>query len=72
MGRRRGGRPSLETLLVVRILIVSNGLVLTAIGVLYLVYGTQTGGAVAGGVLLAVAVGLFCCVPYTAPYRRRR
>ena len=72
MLRRRGGRPSLGTLLVLRILLIANALVLTAIGALYLVFGTRTGGAIAGGVLFAVAAGLLCCVPLTAPYRRRR
>lgn len=62
---------SIGSLLVVRFLLIGNGTVLLAIGVLYLVYGGRPGGLVVGGLLVSAAVGLFACVRLTDPYRRR-
>ena len=70
--RRLAGGRSIGALLVIRVLLVANGLILLAVGGLYVVYGSKPGGLVAGGFLIAVAVALFCCVPLTDPYRRPR
>ena len=56
----------------IRFLLVANGVTLLTIGALYAVYGTKPGGLVVGGVLGAVSLLLFGCVPLTDPYRRRR
>lgn len=68
MGRRR----SLQGLLVVRFLLVSNGLVLAAFAALYLFFGARPGGYVVGGVLGAAALGLWMAIPLTDPYRPER
>ncbi len=70
--RRRLGQRSIGSLLVIRFLLLANGLTLLAIGVLYVLYAARPGGAVVGACLGVVAVLLFCCVPLTDPYRRRR
>jgi hypothetical protein len=69
-GRR--GRTSLGGLLVLRLLLIANGLILAAIGALYLVWGARPGGLVVGSALVACGLGLLACVPLTDPYRRRR
>jgi len=56
---------------VIRFLLVGNGLVLLAVGALYLAYGQPPGGLVVGGILVAASLVLFACVPLTDPYRRR-
>ncbi len=56
----------------IRFLLVGNGAVLLAVGVLYLVYGQAPGGLVVGGILVTASLLLFACVPRTDPYRRRR
>jgi hypothetical protein len=61
----------LQALLVVRLLLLANGCVLGAIAALYLVFGERPAGLVVGGVLGAVAAGLFACVPLTNPDRHR-
>ena len=61
----------LQALLVVRLLLLANGCVLTAVAVLYLVFGERPAGLVVGGTLGAVAAGLFACVPLTNPDRHR-
>jgi hypothetical protein len=73
-GRRRArrGRRSIGSLLLIRLLLIANGLILLAIGALYLVYGARPSGFAVGGVLIAVAVLLFSCVPLTDPYRHER
>jgi hypothetical protein len=70
--RRRGLRLTIGALLVIRLLLIANALVLAAVGGLYLVYGSGSGGEVAGGVLVGASVALFACLPLTDPYRRRR
>jgi hypothetical protein len=65
-------RAATSTLLVVRFLLIANGITLLAGGGLYLRYGSHPGGIVVGGVLTASAVGLFACIPLTDPYRRER
>ena len=59
-------RRSPHSLLVVRILLVSDGLLLAAVAILYGVSGTIPVSVVAG----AAAVGLWCLLPLTDPYRR--
>jgi hypothetical protein len=74
VGRRRKRHRltrSIGGLLVVRLLLIGNGLVLLAVGVLYAVYGSRPTGLFVGGVLVAIAVALFACIPLTNPYRRR-
>lgn len=73
--RRRGlgprGSRSIGALLAVRLLLISNGVILIAIGVLYALYGSRPAGLVVGGLLVALGSGLLACVPLTDPYRRR-
>jgi hypothetical protein len=59
-------------LLVLRLLLIANGLTLLAIGALYAVYGSRPAGLAVGIGLVAAGLGLFACVPLTDPYRRRR
>ncbi len=70
--RRRLGARSIGALLVVRFLLIGNGLVVLAVGALYVLYGARPTGFVVGGCLAAVAVLLFACVPLTDPYRHER
>jgi hypothetical protein len=69
--RRRLGVRSIGSLLVIRFLLIGNGAVLLAIGVLYVVYGGRPGGLVVGAVLVSASLALFGCVPLTDPYRQR-
>jgi len=69
---RRPGRLSIGSLLVVRLLLIANALTLLAVGGLYLGYGDRPSGLVVGGLLVAGAVALLCCVPFTDPYRAER
>ena len=69
---RSSRRPSVWSLLVIRSLLVANGLILLAVGALYIRFGSRVGGLIAGCVLIGVAALLFGCVPLTDPYRRRR
>ena len=68
--RARRGRRSIGSLLLIRLLLIANGLILLAIGALYLVYGARPSGLAVGGVLIGGAVLLFSCIPLTDPYRR--
>ena len=71
--RGRGlGRLSIGSLLAVRLLLIGNGLTLGAVGVLYATYGDRPSGLIAGGLLIAGAVALLCCIPLTDPYRIER
>ena len=69
---RRVGRRSIASLLLIRLLLIANGLTLFTVGVLYLVYGSRPGGFAVGGVLLAAAVLLVSFLPPTDPYRQER
>lgn len=69
--RRRLGVRSIGSLLVIRFLLIGNGAVLLAIGVLYVVYGARPGGLVVGAVLVSASLVLFACVRLTDPYRQR-
>lgn len=71
-GRSRSGGRAIGGLLVLRLLLIANGLVLLAIGALYVVYGSRPAGLGVGIGLAAAGLGLFACVPLTDPYRRRR
>lgn len=55
-----------------RFMLVANGILLGVIGGLYAAFGTRPGGYVVGGVLGAVALGLWLAVPLTDPYRSER
>jgi hypothetical protein len=55
-----------QGLLVVRLLLVSNGVLLGALAVLYAVFGTYVVSAVLG----VGALGLWALLPVTDPYRR--
>ena len=70
-GRSRSRR-TIGGLLVLRLLLIANGLILIAIGALYAVYGSRPAGLAVGIMLVAAGLGLFACVPLTDPYRRRR
>ena len=67
-----GAATGLAMLLVVRFLLIGNGLVMLAIGALYILYGGRPSGYVVGGALAALALILFACVPLTDPYRHER
>jgi hypothetical protein len=72
-GRRSGfGTRSVGSLLVIRFLLIANGVTLLAVGSLYVAYGTRPGGFAVGGVLIGASVLLFCCVRLTDPYRSAR
>jgi hypothetical protein len=70
--RRRTGARSIGALLVIRFLLVGNGVALLAIGALYIAYGARPGGLVVGGVLVSASLLLFGCVRLTDPYRQRQ
>jgi len=65
-------RRSLHGLLVVRTMLISNGVLLAAIGALYVAFGGSPSGYIVGGVLGACAVALWALVPLTDPYRSDR
>jgi hypothetical protein len=65
-------RRSLQGLLVVRALLVSNGVILACFAVLYAIFGSTPSGYVIAGVLGAAAIGLWLAVPLTDPYRAER
>jgi len=65
-------RRSVHGLLVVRTLLISNGAILAACSGAYLWLGAKPGGWIVGGVLGAAALGLWCAVPLTDPYRSDR
>jgi hypothetical protein len=65
-------RRSLLGLVVVRTMLISNGLLLALIGALYAAFGSHPTGYVVGGVLGAAAIGLWALVPLTDPYRSDR
>ncbi len=67
--RRAGRGRSVQTLLVVRFLLVANGGLLAVFAALYLLFGGRPAGYVIGGVLGAAALGLWSLVPRTDPYR---
>ena len=55
-----------------RVLMVSNGCILAAVGGLYVAFGARPSGYVVGGVLVGSAVGLWAMIPLTDPYRSER
>lgn len=70
--RRRFGSRSIGSLLVLRFLLIANALTLTAVGLLYVVYGANPGGFIVGSVLIGASLLLVGCVPLTNPYRDTR
>jgi hypothetical protein len=71
-GRSSSGGRAIGGLIVLRLLLIANGLILLAIGALYVVYGSRPAGLAVGITLVAAGVALWACVPLTDPYRRRR
>ena len=65
-------RSSVRGLLVMRVLMVSNCVILAAVGALYLAFGARPGGYLVGGVLGGAAAGLWALIPLTDPYRSER
>jgi len=65
-------RRSFQALLVMRFLLISNGLILAAFGGLYAAFGSRPAGYIVGGILGAVALGLWMAVPLTDPYRAEK
>ena len=61
-----------RTLIVIRTLLVANGVLLAAVSGLYLVFGSRPAGWVIGGVLGAMALVLWAAVPLADPYRAHR
>jgi hypothetical protein len=62
---------SLQGLLVLRFLLVSNGFVLAAVAGLYLAFGARPAGYIVGAVLGCAALTLWALIPLTDPYRHR-
>jgi hypothetical protein len=58
-----------ESLLAIRLLLVSNGIILTAVGVLFVLYVDRPAGFIGAAGFWAVAAILFGCVRRTDPYR---
>jgi hypothetical protein len=55
--------------MVIRLLLITNGMLLTIVGVLCLLYVERPAGLVGAGVVWAVAATLFACVHLTDYYR---
>jgi hypothetical protein len=62
-------RRSPATLMVVRMLLITNGCLLAAVGVISFLYVERPAGLVGAGLMWAVAATLFACVHYTDFYR---
>jgi len=65
-------RRSLQGLLVLRFLMIANGLILVCFGGLYLAFGSRPGGYIVGGLLVAAALVVWSLIPLTDPYRSER
>jgi hypothetical protein len=65
-------RRSHQTLLVMRFMLMSNGVILAGFGLLYALFGSRPTGYIVGGVLGAAAIGLWMAIPLTDPYRDER
>jgi hypothetical protein len=65
-------RRSFQALLVMRFLLISNGMILAAFGGLYAAFGSRPAGYIVGGILGVVALGLWMAVPLTDPYRAEK
>jgi hypothetical protein len=61
---------SATSLMVIRLLLVSNGILVSIVGLLCLLYVDRPSGLVLAGLAWAFAGVLFACVPLTDPYRR--
>jgi hypothetical protein len=59
-------------LFVVRLLLVSNAIVVTAVGGLSLAYVERPAGVIGAALCWIFAGCLLCAVPYTDPYRPPR
>jgi hypothetical protein len=62
----------LQGLLVMRFLLVSNGLVLLCIGLIAAAFGSHPVGYFVGGGFGAAALVLWLLIPLTDPYRDER
>ncbi len=69
---RRRRRYSVASLLVVRYLLISNGLLLIAVGFVSLLYVERPAGILLGAGFWLIAGLLFGGVPRTDPYRHER
>jgi hypothetical protein len=54
---------------VIRLLLVANALVLSAVAGLYVAFASRPAGVAVAAVLLAVAAALLLLLPYTDPRR---
>jgi hypothetical protein len=63
---------SFQSLLVMRFLLITNGIILAVVGALYVAYGSRPAGYVIGGILGAAALAMWAMVPLTDPYRSER
>jgi hypothetical protein len=57
------------SLMAIRLLLVSNGLILTVVGALFMIYVDRPAGPIAAACIWGVAAVLFGCVRRTDPYR---
>ena len=69
---RRRRRYSVASLLVIRYLLISNGLLLVALGFVSLLYVDRPAGILLAGGFWLFAGLLFGAVPRTDPYRHER
>jgi hypothetical protein len=68
----RWRRRSVASLLVLRYLLISNGLLVAAVGFISLLYVERPAGFVVAGAAWLLAGMLFGCIPFTDPYRSER
>jgi hypothetical protein len=62
----------LGTLFVLRLLLVSNAVVVTAVGGIALAFVERPAGVIIAAGSWAIAFSLLCLLPLTDPYRRPR
>jgi type IV secretory pathway TrbD component len=72
MRRRKRGGLSIGLSLVLRSLLLANGVLLLVLGGLATAYVNHPPGYVVGIALWLVAIGLFSLMPLTDPYRHER
>jgi hypothetical protein len=62
-------RRSPSTLLVIRLLLIANGLLLGAVGLISFLYVQRPAGLVGAGLVWVTAAVLFGCIRFTDYYR---
>jgi len=72
MFERRLSQMSPSGLLVVRLLLVTDAVLVGIVGLLSLLFVERPGGLVVAGLCWVVTIGLFALVPATDPYRGQR